>query len=162
MRFLRRQRIHTRPESLLTRGEKPLLAEQIRKGETGDAAAETTEQLASRVDQLLEMPALRTVAMVVDSYQYRYTKLVQIEQRVAEINQARLPDERHGLLALESIGLPRQRERKGALDLLVDVVASVFPDTIGKDARLRQHHAVVHQDQRLRRNRRPVSPVCRD
>ena len=56
VRRLRRQRIHAGPDDLLLprRREQALPAEQIGEREAGDAAAEAAEQLAPRVDELLD------------------------------------------------------------------------------------------------------------
>src|SRR6187200_3191928 len=162
MRLLWRKRIHTRSESLLGGREQAILAKQIRKRQTSDAAAKISEQLTPRIDQLLEMTALRAMTMMkmgahISSVPVR--KLVQIEERVTEIRQAGLSDKRDRFLAFETVGLTRERQRKCVIDLLLDVLTGILPHAIREDARLRQHHAVVHQDQRLRRNLGAVPPI---
>ena len=65
VRRLRRQRIRRATTCCAPRRSRPVAAEQVGERQAGDAAAEAAEQLAARVDQLLEVPARRAVAMMI-------------------------------------------------------------------------------------------------
>ena len=136
-----------RSDLLRLRRSSPLLAEQIRKRQTGDAAAEAAEQLAPRVDQLLDVAALGAVlcddviAMTTHS-QYRYTNSFRLKSAWQNSASPGLLDERDRLLALERVGRPRQRQLERALDLL-------------------RRRRRPHPSSRARRRSSPASAPCR-